>query len=406
MDEFIRTHGFPIARQGRRDSNPQPADLESAVSFSFGGRRSLPLALVPRAPARSGAGKATPPLAPAGWQGRRDSNPQPADLESAALPLELLPYVLLIRTLGFLLLGFLVVGVFAATRAELRQLEFLGVCALVLRRGVVALPTGGAFEGDDDSLGGHDLLQDLGDDAGADGLAALADREAKTFLAGDRRDQLDLQVDVVPRHHHLRPLGQRAQPRHVRRPEVELRPVSLEERRVTPALFLLQDIDLALELLVRRDAPGLRQHLSALDLLALRAAQQRADVVARAPLVQQLAEHLHARHDRLRRRPETNDLDLLAHLHDAALHAARHHRPAARDREHVLDRHQERLLDLPLRLRDERVARLQELHDRRLAQIRRVAFQRLQRAAAHDRRRVARVLVLRQQLTQLQLDEV
>jgi hypothetical protein len=26
------------------------------------------------------------------WQGRRDSNPQPADLESDALPLELLPY--------------------------------------------------------------------------------------------------------------------------------------------------------------------------------------------------------------------------------------------------------------------------------------------------------------------------
>src|SRR5262245_12918047 len=78
-------------RQGRRDSNPQPADLESAVPFSVGGRRSLPLALVPRAPARSGAGKATPPLAPAGRQGRRDSNPQPADLESAALPLELLP---------------------------------------------------------------------------------------------------------------------------------------------------------------------------------------------------------------------------------------------------------------------------------------------------------------------------
>jgi hypothetical protein len=27
------------------------------------------------------------------WQGRRDSNPQPADLESDALPLELLPYM-------------------------------------------------------------------------------------------------------------------------------------------------------------------------------------------------------------------------------------------------------------------------------------------------------------------------
>src|SRR3954471_23184042 len=48
------------------------------------------------------------------------------------------------------LLRFLVVGVLAAPRAELGQLEFLCVGALVLGRGVVALPTGGAFQGDDD----------------------------------------------------------------------------------------------------------------------------------------------------------------------------------------------------------------------------------------------------------------
>ena len=40
---------------------------------------------------------------------------------------------------------------------------------------------------------------------------------------------------------------------HVRRADVELRAVVGEERRVTAALFLLQDVDLALELLVRLD---------------------------------------------------------------------------------------------------------------------------------------------------------
>src|SRR5262249_37892156 len=103
--------------------------------------------------------------------------------------------------------------------------------------------------------------KDLGDDAGADGLAALANREAQTFLAGDRRDELDLQADVVAGHDHLGPLGQRHQARHVRRAEVELRAVPLEERSVATALFLLEDIDLAHEVLVRRDAAGLRQHL-------------------------------------------------------------------------------------------------------------------------------------------------
>src|SRR6476469_6742834 len=92
------------------------------------------------------------------------------------------------------------------------------------------------------------LLDDLGDRAGADGAAPLADGEADPLLHGDRRDQLDLEVHVVPRHHHLRSLRKRRDSRHVRRPEVELRTVTVEKRRVTTPLFLRQDVDLTLEL--------------------------------------------------------------------------------------------------------------------------------------------------------------
>src|SRR6185369_14966723 len=74
------------------------------------------------------------------------------------------------------------------------------------------------------------LLDDAGDDAGTDGAAALTDGEAKLLLHRHR--------DVVAGHHHLRPLRQRHHTRHVRRPEVELRPVIRKERRVTPALVL------------------------------------------------------------------------------------------------------------------------------------------------------------------------
>jgi hypothetical protein len=45
---------------------------------------------------------------------------------------------------------------------------------------------------------------------------------------------------------------------------------------------------------VRLDRAGLAQHLAALDVFALGAAQQDADVVARLALVEQLAEHFHA----------------------------------------------------------------------------------------------------------------
>src|SRR5437763_7429857 len=141
--------------------------------------------------------------------------------------------------------------------------------------------------------------ENLRHDAGADGLATLANREAQTFLAGDRRDELDLQAHVVSRHHHLRALGQRHQTGHVRRAEVELRPVPLEERSVATTLLFLEDVDLAHEVLVRRDAARLRKNLAALDVLALGPAEQRPDVVAGPTLVEQLPEHLHAGDHRL-----------------------------------------------------------------------------------------------------------
>ena len=94
------------------------------------------------------------------------------------------------------------------------------------------------------------------------------------------------------------PVRQMRHSRHVRRPEVELRPVAREERRVPSAFFLRQHIRFRLELRVRRDRARLRDYLSALDVLALHSAQQQPDVVSRHAFVQQLLEHLHARHHR------------------------------------------------------------------------------------------------------------
>src|SRR5262245_63800128 len=112
------------------------------------------------------------------------------------------------------------------------------------------------------------LLPDIRDDAGADGAAALADGEAETLIHGDRLDQLDLHVRVVARHDHLLALRELDRAGHVRRAEVELRAVVVEEWRVPPALVLREDVDLRLELRVRRDRGRLREDLAALDLLA------------------------------------------------------------------------------------------------------------------------------------------
>ena len=145
----------------------------------------------------------------------------------------------------------------------------------------------------------------------------------RPFSMAIGRDQVDLHRHVVARHHHLRALGQLDRAGHVRGPEVELRPVVGEERRVPPALLLGQDVDLALELGVRRDRARLAQDLAALDIVALGAAQQDADIVARLALVQQLPEHLHPGAGGLDRGLDAHDLDLLAHLDDPALDPAR-----------------------------------------------------------------------------------
>src|SRR5690606_2439101 len=139
------------------------------------------------------------------------------------------------------------------------------------------------------------LLDDLRHHAGADRAAALADCKAQTLFHGNRRNQRHRQLHVVARHHHLHTLRQLARAGHVRGPEVKLRPVTLEERRVSTALLLGEHVHLSLKLGVRLDRARLAQHLPALHLVTLGAAQQHADVVARLTLVQQLAEHLHTR---------------------------------------------------------------------------------------------------------------
>ena len=45
----------------------------------------------------------------------------------------------------------------------------------------------------------NELLDDLGDDTGADGTTALADGEAQTFVHGNRRDQADPHLEMCIR---------------------------------------------------------------------------------------------------------------------------------------------------------------------------------------------------------------
>src|SRR5690242_14781791 len=138
---------------------------------------------------------------------------------------------------------------------------------------------------------------------------------------------------------------------------------------MTAALLLGEDVGLGLELGVRLDRAWLAEHLAALDFLTLGATEETADVVASLALIEQLAEHFHAGDNRLLRRPDADDLDFFADFDDTALDTASADRATARNREHVFDRHQERLILRALRLRDIFVNRLHQLEDRVLAEL-------------------------------------
>ena len=134
------------------------------------------------------------------------------------------------------LLNLFVRGVLPARVAEFRRFEPVLMLLPVLRGRVVAVLTIAALECDDFSHGR--LLDDLGDSAGAHRVAALANGEPQSLLERYRRDQRNLYRYIVPRHHHLHSVRERRHPRHVRGPEVELRPVSFKEGRVPPTFFL------------------------------------------------------------------------------------------------------------------------------------------------------------------------
>ena len=122
------------------------------------------------------------------------------------------------------------------------------------------------------------LVEDLRHPAGADRLAALTDGETHALVHGDGLvlAQLHRDGDPIARQAHLDIPGQTDRAGHVRGAEEELRPIAAEDRRVPTALFLGQDVDLRLELRVRRDRAGSGENLTAFDLVALDAsARQR-----------------------------------------------------------------------------------------------------------------------------------
>src|SRR5690606_18801569 len=186
-----------------------------------------------------------------------------------------------------------------------------------------------------------DLIDDLGYNTCADGTTAFTDCKTQTFFHCDRVDQLNRDRHVVTWHNHFFVFRQFDRAGYVRRTEVELWTVVVEERGVTTTFVFRQYIDLAREVLVWLDRTWLGQNLTALDFFTLGTTQQHANVVACLTLIQQLAEHFNAGAGGFLRVTDTNDFDFFADFDDAALNTTRYNRTTTRDREDVFHWQQE-----------------------------------------------------------------
>ena len=171
---------------------------------------------------------------------------------------------------------------------------------------------------------------------------------------------------------------------------------------MTAALFLLEDVDLALELGVGRDGAGNGHNLATLDLVALGAAEQQTTVLASPGLVHRLVEHLDAGNRGLLGLTDTEDLDLGVDGQLAALNTTGDDGATTGDREDVLDRHEEGLVHVTLGGGDVGIHRVHELLD--LGNPLRVALEGLQSGDLDDRGVAIKVLGL-EQVAALFLDQ-
>src|SRR5690625_1734510 len=247
------------------------------------------------------------------------------------------------------------------------------------------------------------LLNNLRHATGSDGAATFANREALPLFHRDRHDQVHLKTRIVSRHNHLDTFRQVNRAGDIGGAEVKLRTISIKEWCVATAFVLRKNIDLSLRLHMRSDRLRSCENLSALNRLFLNSAKEDADVVPGLPLIEHLPEHLHTGHNRTRRVVDTDDLDSVADFDNSALDPPGGNSSTSGNRENVFDRHQERFVDLALRLGDVVVNRIEQILNRLLAF--RLPFESCGCRSANDCDIVAVKIVFRQNLANFHLDE-
>src|SRR3989344_1137535 len=169
------------------------------------------------------------------------------------------------------------------------------------------------------------LRDNLGGDSRTDSLASFTDSEALLLFKCDRANQLYLKGNCVAWHNHLDTFCECYLARDVGRAHVELRLVAREERRVSSAFILVEDVDPGFKLGVWGNRSRLCNNLSAMDFFFLSTSQKHSGVVSCLRFFELFVEHFDSGDGRLHGRLDTDDLDFLSDFCHTAFNTAGDH---------------------------------------------------------------------------------
>ena len=189
------------------------------------------------------------------------------------------------------------------------------------------------------------ILEDLSNLTRTYCTATLTDSELETLSHSNWSDQSNVDSYVVTRHYHLNSLWQLNLTSYVHCTEVELRTILVVEWSVTATFFLLEDVDLSLEVSVWSYRTWLAENHTTLNLVLIDTTEEKTNVITSLTLIEELTEHLNTCYNSQLVSAKTEELNLITDVNDTCLDTASSNCTTTCDREDILDWHKEWLIE-------------------------------------------------------------
>src|SRR5690625_497569 len=189
------------------------------------------------------------------------------------------------------------------------------------------------------------LLYNLSNLSGTYCTATFANSKVKPFLHSNRSNQFYIQGYIITGHYHFYAIGKRNFTGNVGSTEVKLRTVIIKERGMTTTFVFIQHINLTFKFCMRSNGFGFGYNHSTANVFLLNTSQQQAGVISSLTFVKDLLKHLYAGNSRSQWFFYQPDYFYrISDFNDSTLNTTGSYSTTTSNREHVLNRHQERFV--------------------------------------------------------------